>query len=29
MGTMSFAWSTLVMEAADPDPRVGSSYLEP
>jgi hypothetical protein len=29
MGTMSFAWSTLVVETADPDPRAGSSYLEP
>ena len=29
MGTMSFAWSTLVVEPADPDPAAGSSYLEP
>jgi hypothetical protein len=29
MGTVSFAWSTLVMELADPDPRAASSYLEP
>jgi hypothetical protein len=29
MGTMSFAWSTLAVELADPDPAAGSSYLEP
>jgi hypothetical protein len=29
MGTMSFAWSTLMLETADPDPRAGSSYLDP
>jgi hypothetical protein len=29
MGAMSFAWSTLALEPADPDPRAGSSYLEP
>ncbi len=29
MGTMSFAWSTLVVETAEPDPRAGASYLEP
>ena len=29
MGTFSFAWSTLVLETSDPDPRAASSYLEP
>ena len=29
MGTPSFAWSTLVMELTQPDPRATSSYLEP
>jgi hypothetical protein len=29
MGTVSFAWSTLVMEITQPDPRAASSYLEP
>ena len=29
MGTVSFAWSTLAIEIAAPDPRAGSSYLEP
>jgi hypothetical protein len=29
MGTMSFAWSTLVIEITQPDPRAASSYLEP
>ena len=29
MGTMSFAWSTLALETADPDPRASSGYLEP
>jgi hypothetical protein len=29
MGTLSFAWSTLVMEITQPDPRAASSYLDP
>jgi hypothetical protein len=29
MATQSFAWSTLVMELTQPDPRAASSYLEP
>jgi hypothetical protein len=29
MGAVQFAWSTLVMEMIEPDPRAGSSYLEP
>jgi hypothetical protein len=29
MGTISFAWSTLAIELAEPDPRAASSYLEP
>jgi hypothetical protein len=29
MATQSFAWSTLVMELTQPDPRATSSYLEP
>ena len=28
MGAVQFAWSTLVMEMIDPDPRAPSSYLE-
>jgi hypothetical protein len=28
MGAVQFAWSTLVMEMVDPDPRAPSSYLE-
>ncbi len=29
MGAKSFAWSTLVLELLDPDPRATTSYLEP
>ncbi|HEY2159731.1 MAG TPA: hypothetical protein VGH24_00355 [Solirubrobacteraceae bacterium] len=29
MATVSFAWSTLALETAAPDPRAASSYLEP
>jgi hypothetical protein len=29
MGAVHFAWSALVMEMIEPDPRAGSSYLEP
>jgi hypothetical protein len=29
MGAVEFAWSTLVMEMVDPDPRASTSYLEP
>jgi hypothetical protein len=29
MGAHSFAWSTLALELADPDPGAPSSYLEP
>ena len=29
MGATSFAWSTLVIELTEPDPRAADSYLEP
>ena len=28
MGTVDFAWSSLILEILDPDPRATTSYLD-